>query len=334
MKRILLLLIVCCAFVQSFAQLSNTILFTENGERFTAILNGVRQNDKPETNVKITGLNAEFYKLKVIFESPALGERNFNLSVQLGMENTYVIKRNSKGEFVIRFMGAVPLADAPRNTSPQQAVVVYHANPVATPVESTTMSQTVTTTTTSNGQPQGDPDAVNVNMGVNVDGMGGSININMSGMEGGTQQSGSTTVTHTQTTTTTTTTSGSGMLTPPPPPPPAPVPVVYLPGYNGPVGCPVPMSSADYDDLKQSVASKSFEETKFTIAKQVLQDRCMLVSQVKQMMLIFTFEQTRLDFAKFAYDRTYDTGNYFKVNDAFTFESSVEELNEYINAKR
>ncbi|MBK9399954.1 MAG: DUF4476 domain-containing protein [Bacteroidetes bacterium] len=327
MKRLTLLGMVLLLSFHISAQTSNVVLFTENGERFTAILNGIRQNDKPETNVKITGLSAEFYKLKVIFESTALGEKNFNMAIELGKENTYVIKKNNKGEFVLRFMGSVPLAEAPRNT-PAQSTVVYHANPVAQPVEGTMSSQTVTTTTTTQGASTGDPEAVSLNMGMNVDGVGGNISINVSGMDGTMQQTGTTTVTHTQTTTTTT--NVTGMNTPPPPP----APVVYLPGYNGPVGCPIPMSPQDFDDLKQTVSSKSFEETKFTISKQVLQDRCMLVSQVKQMMLIFTFEQTRLDFAKFAYDRTYDIGNYFKVNDAFTFESSIEDLNEYIDARR
>lgn len=334
MKKLFLLALGFLFVLQVHAQTSNAILFTENGERFTAILNGVRQNDKPETNVKITGLNAEFYKLKVIFESTALGEKNFNMAVQLGMENTFVVKKNNKGEFVLRFMSAVPLAEAPRST-PQQTVVVYNANPTADPAPApvpTESSQTITTTTTTTGTATGDPNAVNVNMGVNMNGMGGGININVSGMDGTMTQESSTTVTHT---TTTTTTTSSGMTTPPPPPPPAPAPapIVYVPGYNGPIGCPVPMSPEDFGDLKQSLASKTFEETKFNMAKQVLKDRCMTVSQVKQMMLLFTFEQTRLDFAKFAYDRTYDVGNYFKVNDAFTFESSIEELNEYINTR-
>ncbi|MBK9515283.1 MAG: DUF4476 domain-containing protein, partial [Flavobacteriales bacterium] len=47
----------------------------------------------------------------------------------------------------------------------------------------------------------------------------------------------------------------------------------------------------------------------------------------------FSFEDSKLDFAKYAYDRTYDIGNYFKVNDAFTFESSMDELNEFIQAR-
>ena len=313
-------------FAQVNAQMSNVILFTENGERFTAIINGVRQNNEPETNIKITGLNAEFYKLKVIFEGSSLGEKNFNLAIELGKESTYVIKKNNKGEFVLRFMSSVLIAQAPRN-SPEQAVVVYHVNPVATPTQSSQTTSTTTTTTT-NGN---NTDPGNVNMGVNVDGMGGSISINVSGMDEGMGNSSSTTQSQT-TTTTTTTTTVSGAHTPAPVPPPTQV--IYLPGYSGKVGCPVPMSNEDFSDLNATISSKTFEETKFTIAKQVLNDRCLFVSQVKQIIMQFTFEQTRLDFAKYAYDRTYDVGNYFKVNDTFTFESSTEELNDYIDSRR
>ena len=46
-------------------------------------------------------------------------------------------------------------------------------------------------------------------------------------------------------------------------------------------------------------------------------------------MLLFTFENNRLEIAKYAYGKTVDKGNYFVVNDAFTFNSK-EKLNEYI----
>ncbi|MBK5285419.1 MAG: DUF4476 domain-containing protein, partial [Bacteroidia bacterium] len=137
--------------------------------------------------------------------------------------------------------------------------------------------------------------------------------------------------TQSTTTHTTTTTHNSGYNAPPSP---TPAPHSYLPGYNGPIGCPVPMSNPDFADLKKTVSSKSFEESKLTISKQVLNDNCLLTSQVKDIMLLFTFEQSRLDFAKFAYSHTYDLGNYFKINDAFTFESSVDELNNYIGEQK
>ena len=56
-------------------------------------------------------------------------------------------------------------------------------------------------------------------------------------------------------------------------------------------------------------------------------------AQVRDLIGVFSFEDSKLDLAKYAYDHTYDIGNYYKVSDAFTFESSMEELNEYIEAR-
>jgi hypothetical protein len=192
--------------------------------------------------------------------------------------------------------------------------------PASTTTTSTTVSKTTTTTTNSNAA---HGDNVNINMGVNAGETGGGVNISISGMDpnmSGTSQS---------TTTTTHNTTTSGYQDPPPPPP---VPRSYVPGYTGPIGCPIPMSNIDFADYKTSISTKSFEESKLTIAKQALNSNCLMSLQVKEVMLLFSFEQTRLDFAKYAYKHTHDIGNYFKINDAFTFESSIDELNSYISS--
>ena len=49
--------------------------------------------------------------------------------------------------------------------------------------------------------------------------------------------------------------------------------------------------------------------------------------------MLFSFEDSKLDFAKYCYGYTYDLGNYYMVNDAFDFESTIEELNNYINQR-
>lgn len=294
-----------CLYFTTYAQTANVILFTENGEKFTVILNGLRQNEKPETNVKVNNLPAPQYKLKVIFEDPRLGEQSYNLFLELGMERTFSINKNSKGKYTLRFISAVPLASAPVAPATQQVVNYDPSGVQPNYSNSQTVVQQTTTTTTN-------PD--NFNMGVNVDGMGVNINVNGNGMN-----------MNTSGTTTTTTTTTTNLNTPPP---------AYLPGYGGPIGCPMPMLEQDFNDLKSTIASKSFEETKMTIAKQVLLDHCLLASQVKQLINLFTFEESKLEFAKYAYDYTYDRGNYFKVNDCFTFESSIEELNNYISSKK
>ncbi len=312
MRKLILSGIAILSFSIAFAQTSNAVLFTENGEKFTVILNGLRQNAKPETNVKLTDLPAPQYKMKVIFEDPRLVEENFNLFLEPGLERSFSIKKNSKGKYVLRMISEVPIASAPASPA-TQSVVVY--NPQAAPADySNTQVVTQQTTVTNTGSPD------NFNMGVNAGGMGVNISVSGTGMD----MSGSSTTT---TTTTTTTTSGGNV------PPPAAQPS-YLPGYTGPVGCPVPMNEGDFRDLKSTISSKSFEESKMTIAKQVLRDHCLFTTQVKELINLFTFEETKLDFAKYAYDYTYDRGNYFKVNDVFTFESSIEELNNYINSRR
>ena len=326
--RIITICLMLIWSISARAQESNIILFTENGERFTAILNGLRQNDKPETNVKITGLNATAYKLKVIFEDAALGQFNDNIYLEPGNETTYVIKKNKKNEYVTRLMTYVPIAQAPP-TPPSTPVVVYNPSaPVFDMNVNVNTTETVvqqTTVTTTNGAPA---NGSGVSMGVNINENGGSISMNISGFEnaGGTS-SQQTSVT----TTTTTTTSGYNSNSQP-----APVnnQVVYVPGYSGPYGCPIPMLGPDFNSFKQSVSSKSFEDSKLTMAKQVINTNCLTSQQVKETMMLFEFESTRLDFAKYAYSRTYDIGNYFKVNDAFDFESSIDDLNDYIGSMR
>lgn len=296
-----------------YAQNGNVILFTENGEKFTAILNGLRQNETPQTNVKITGLNANWYKLKIIFQDTKLGEKAFNLGCEPGNESTFVVKKNSKGEYILRPISQVPIAEAPP-TPKEQTVVVYNAG-----TEPAGETQTVTHQTTTTTHSTGTSENVNVSMGINMGSDGGNVNMNMSGMDPNA-------TTHTTTTTTTTVThTSTSTMDPPVSPPP-----VYLLGYTGAIGCPVPMSPSEFEDFKSTVSSKSFEDTKLTIAKQVTGNGCLLASQVREVMRLFDFEATKLTYAKFAYNHTYDIGNYYKVNDAFDFESSVDDLNKSI----
>lgn len=321
MKSLLLSIFAAATFIAANAQSSNVIFFTEDGEKFTVILNGARQNDTPETQVKVTGLNTNSYKLKVIFEDPANGTMDKNLWFNEGMETAFNIKKNKKGEWVLRPISETPVAQAPPAPA-SQTVVVYNPDPAPAPAAQQTT--TITTTTTTGGAAPAT--GVGINMGVQVDEETGSFNMNVSGFEHGTTTSSST-----MTTTTSTTVTSTGA------PAPAPVhtpPPSYLPGYTGPIGCPVPMSQGEFQNVKNSISSKTFEDSKNTIARQVIGSNCLLTSQVKEIMMLFTFEDTKLDLAKFAYGYTYDIGNYYMLNDAFTFESSIDELNSYIQSRR
>ena len=314
-SKLLTLALLLISFIAANAQTSNAIFFSENGEKFNLVLNGVLQNEKPETNVKLTGLNAPAYKTRIIFADKALGYVDYNLNfVTMGAEVSYNIKKNNKGAYVVRYVSEVPLAQA-APPAPNQTVIVY-STPAAGSATTTTRQTTTTTT--------GHPDNVSINMGVNLDGQSGGVNMDISGMNGSVESSSTTTTTTTHTTTTT--------YQDPVPPPPAHV--EYVEGYNGKIGCPVPMSRGDFESFKGSLSTKSFEDSKMTMAKQVLNNNCLTSAQVREVMSLFTFEETKLDFAKYAYGHTYDLGNFYKVNDAFGFETSIDELNNYISTQR
>jgi len=322
MKKTKLIIILLSLGLKGMTQTNNLIVFDQQGEPFTAILNGVQQNATPQTNVKVTGLNANTYKLRLIFQDqniPPIDKTVFYN--EMGNEETMNVVIKKDGEHVLRYVSMVPLAQA-APADPNQTVIVYGAAPPppAQPMGGNTTTVTQQTTTTPDGG------AVTMNMG------GMNVGMNVTGMNGMATQ---------QTTVTTTTTTSSGDMgaynnaqqAPPPPPTyqQAPPPA-YVDGYNGPIGCPMPMTHGDYESAKSSIAAKDFENTKMDMAKQIVGSNCLTAEQVRGIMKLFTFENTKLDFAKFAYSHTYDKANYFKVNDAFQFDNSSTELSNYISA--
>jgi hypothetical protein len=325
MKPIIFTLLMLFA-VTAFAQQQppapySAQIFAEQGERFWVVINGVKQNTDAQTNVLVQGLRAPNYKMKIIFEDNNLPELDQNLFFNDPGEYIYNIKKNKDGKYVIRANSFVPLAQV-MPPPPGQTVIVYGA-PVAPVGQQTTVTTTTpvggvvqqTTTTTTTGMP-GD----NVSMGLNVGGVSAGVNINVSGMTGTTTYTETTTTTIGGTTTTTTT--GD------------PVPVqqqtiVYVPGYTGPIGCPIPMDPNAFANAKNSIGNANFESTKQDMAKNIIGNNCFTSAQVRELLMLFDFESTKLDIAKFAYSRVYDRGNYFMVNDVFDFDSSRSELSKF-----
>lgn len=323
MKKVFLLFISSLFMLSSFQHLSaqnDLVLFSEQGERFYVVIDGVKQNAKPETNVKVTGLKQPMVTAKVIFDGGKLPDVDQKIyfmwegEQKQGWEFTYAVVK--KGDaYKIKPRSGAQIIQTPPPAG--QTVVVYSTTPPPV-VEATTT--TISTTTTTGAAPAGE----NVSVGMNVNGVGVNMNVSITDPT----MTGTSTSSTTMTTTTTTSSTTTAVA------PSSSANVYTLPGYNGPYGCPMPMNEADCNSAKQSIKSKSFEDSKLTLAKQILGSNCMLSTQVKEVMMLFDFEATRLDFAKFAYGKTFDPGNYYKLNDAFDFESSIDELNKYINSRK
>ncbi|MFM9944967.1 MAG: DUF4476 domain-containing protein [Bacteroidia bacterium] len=79
-----------------------------------------------------------------------------------------------------------------------------------------------------------------------------------------------------------------------------------------------------------AIKKQSFDTERMKIAKNAAVQGNMLSSEVAEITKLFSFESTRLEFAKYAYTYTTDKKNYVIVQDAFQFSSSTSELQDYI----
>lgn len=309
------------------SQTANAVVFSENGERFTLLLNGEKKNEVPAANVRAAGLTSEFYQARIDFEDPGLADFSSNtFAVHFGQEVTYMVKVNKKGEYVLRFQSETPISQQASTSEPQapspdvkRYAEVDDAPPASPATNRTSPSSgtqvTVTETTRTSTSAPGE----NVSIGMNVGGVNMGINMNVTGFE-------EMEVEETQTITTTSTTRSQAQ----------PAPTVTVKEEAGSVsrgGCARPMDNPSFQNAKTSIADKGFDETRLTMARQIAKSNCLTAVMIRDIMKTFGFEETRLDFARYAYEFCFDPANYFEVNNAFEFESSIEELNSYIESK-
>ncbi len=344
MKHILCALMVIASPVLWAQTLTaDAIVYAENGEKFHLYLNGELMNEDPKTNIKLRGLTSEFYQARVDFVDNSLPDfTNNNFAVKYGTEVTYRVKLVKNG-YALRYFSERPL-ETQYNVDSE--TVIYHEGGSVEPEEEpapqgnvninmnvneqgantnvnsgTTQKTTTTVTTTTNGKPKPKSETVGINM--NVDGMNMGINMTIptDGME--IEES------HTTTTTTTTTTSGGYEQTQTRPAPKPQAQPQAQPAVQG--NCGMAMNASSFNQAKSSISSKSFSDSKMTTAKQITQTNCLSAQQIKEITMLFDFETDRVTYASFAHKRCTDPQNYFIVNDAFEFESSIEELNQNIN---
>jgi hypothetical protein len=308
MKQIITLSIALCFAIQINAQpvpVGHLTIFSEDGDKFFLILNGERQNNVAETNLRVEDLNQPYYNAKIIFEDKSLLEISKNY-LQIAdadgvfQDVTYKIKKDKTGKPKLNYFSMIPVRQG--YIAPSNVTVLHYGQPAPPPpVASTTVTQTTTT--------RANTETVNVNVG--LPGVGMNVTI-VDPLLGGT--------TTTTTTRTTTTTTGYAEPAPTSPPPPA-----RNVGCNGAFA----MNSGDFQSALASINKQGYDETKLSTAKNIASKQCLSTNQVVQICKTFGFEQTKLDFAKFAYGRCSEQANYFKVNDVFEFSSSVEELNNF-----
>lgn len=81
------------------------------------------------------------------------------------------------------------------------------------------------------------------------------------------------------------------------------------------------------------VSGPQVEDTKVSEAIQIMNTHNRASWQVRDIMRLFTYENNRLASAQRAYSPALHPANYYHVNDAFEFPSSVNQLNVFIGQR-
>ena len=102
--------------------------------------------------------------------------------------------------------------------------------------------------------------------------------------------------------------------------------VPFMPVPPAPTG----MNPNDYESACQIISKESFDSSKLTVAKQVVSANPMTASQILGICRMFSFESNKLEFAKYAYSYCSEPNKYYLLNEAFSYESSKRELDEYV----
>lgn len=305
--------------------LSQLTIFHQDGEKFWVIIDGVKQNTAPQYTIFLDSLKGDFVKVKIIFDNEKI--KDINKTIPLKDENDkcvhskYVIKK-VKNEYVMRLYSYEPIIIGSKNNElvndvqlnnqqPQQELNVQQPQQVQQNLQlhqpanqnqqQGGIGATIIDPTT------GQPISVNVSFNVPVT---DPQNINQPQQEFSQNQVQKPIQTQVQNIEKQ--------------PQFQQQPQQISPTYYQ------PMSPEDFASAKASISSKSFEDSKLTLAKQIAASNHLTSKQVKEIMQLFSFEDSKLDFAKYAYKYVYDPNNYYIVNDAFKFSSSIDELNEFI----
>ena len=159
MKTILLFFFLSACFIASSQ--TNLSIFNNSGQRFYVILNGIKQNSMPQTNVSVSGIKDGGYSVKLIFEdgkTPDI-DKNFFIDAPSDITTKVVFK---KGKGKLQLVSMLPTSGSIQSNSvtyrPNDTFIYSDQQPVQINQSNTTSNngngtiQTVNTTPNTNSQ--------------------------------------------------------------------------------------------------------------------------------------------------------------------------------------
>ncbi len=86
------------------------------------------------------------------------------------------------------------------------------------------------------------------------------------------------------------------------------------------------MTYKEFANMKERIKQNTLETGKLEAAKAMTRENILTAAQVADITRLLTFDNHRLDFAKYAFEFTYDIENYTVVSNALAFQKNREDL--------
>ena len=104
---------------------------------------------------------------------------------------------------------------------------------------------------------------------------------------------------------------------------------------NNPItpAAPQAMAEIDFNNFLNTIRKQSFEKDKDQQIKTYMKNAFMTTAQIKQVIKLLTYDSSRLEIAKFLFNRCIDKENYFEIANELQFSSSKTELNDYVKSR-
>jgi hypothetical protein len=93
MKKLFLTLAILLFSFITYSQKSNLVFFTENGETFSLMMNGINYNSTPQANVKAALIEPGNYSVHISFADQSFQPLNEEIVLNEGVEVTFKVKR-------------------------------------------------------------------------------------------------------------------------------------------------------------------------------------------------------------------------------------------------
>ncbi len=324
LKRLLLIFFIF-ASINIYAQHSNLIFNTNNtAHKFRLFINGNLKNSDFQTNVRLENIEAKNYRIKIVFENRAFGYIQKNIYVRPNTEKIYSFRRkrqntgrrrtahnNSTSVLRIDLLSEVPLYSiddeymGESNDANDAINYTTGACPDAKNLINTNYENYDVVIGTEKNNITIGTNGIKVNFDVNE-----LIN-KVTNKNNNTQDNNTNDIE---------------------------LDVTEENWNNEPSSeiaiesnsCTPTFTNKQFALIIIRLEKEGFESKKLAIAKSIARSNCLLTKQVRDVIKLFNFENNRVAFAKFAYNNVADKENYDLLLDSFTFETSKQEIREYI----